>query len=185
MKKLIFVFSITIFLFSCGNSKKGYIINKIDENGKATKELIDKYNAVSGWDTVAAYTSYYQKEFIEQKKLMFFKGRIYDIIKEDSIYIVKVLDEREDAYQNFLALITFTPQELESKYPSQTSPKGVFIIKVSKITTSNPSIKTDEEGGGEDASYTYTHLSDDKDQMITIFKGKIVDCYFEKDIEDK
>jgi hypothetical protein len=175
-KSILYILGIFL-LSSCGSSKKHS--NTHDKNDKATEELASKYNAVTNWDTLSVFTSRYQKMFIEQNKLMLFKGRAYDIIKEDSNYIVKVLDEREDASRNFLALIIFTPQQLEAIYTTDKSTRGVFVINVSKITSSNPSIKEDEGSNGED-SYTYTHLSDDTDHMITIFKGKVVDCYFEK-----
>ncbi len=167
----------SFILCSCGSSKsKG---NTAYKNDKAAQELASKYNANTNWDTILSYTSSYQRIFIEQNKLMLFKGKVYDIVKEDSNYVVKVLDEREDATHNFLALITFTPQQLHAKYTDKTSTRGVFVISISKITSSNPSIKQDETSDNDNNSYTYSHLSDDSDQMITIFKGKMVDCHFE------
>ena len=175
--KLLFAIGLTTILFSCGDSKKESTEEKY---GKEVKELVAKYNADTTWDTTVAYTSYYQKKFIEQNKLMLFRGRIYDMVKVDSNYVVKVMDEREDAVHNFLALITFTPEQLDATLTDDKSSRGVFVIKVTKITSSNPSIKEDEASDGDDHTYTYTHLSDDEDQMITIVTGKMVDCRFEK-----
>ena len=175
--KKFFTIGLATILFSCGNSKKESIRNKY---GKEVKELVAKYNADTIWDATFAYTSYYQKKFIEQNKLMLFRGRIYDIIKVDSNYVVKVMDEREDAALNFLALITFTPEQLNATWTNDKLSRGVFVIKVTKITSSNPSIKEDEASDGDDNTYTYTHLSDDADRMITIVTGKMVDCSFKK-----
>ena len=145
------------------------------QNEKKVKEFALKYNAISDWDTIAAYTSYFQELFISQNKPMLFKGKIYDIVKVDSNFIVKILDEREDAHHNFLAIITFTSQQFDSSNINEKSTTGLFVIKISKVSTSNPSIKEDEKNNGDD-SYNYTHLSDDKDHMLTIFTGSIIDC---------
>lgn len=164
-----------LFVASCGSSNKK---EKLDKNEMIAKEFARKYKAVDNWDTTASYTSYFQKMFISQNKLMLFKGRIYDIVRADSNYIVKVLNEREDAIHNFLAIITFSSKQLDQVYTDEKPATGVFVIKVTKVTTSNPSIKEDEASDGED-TYTYTHLSDDPDQMITIFTGTAIDCHLE------
>ena len=166
-----------LFCVSCGSSKQKETSTK---SKIVAQDLALKYNAVTDWDTTRSYTSYFQKIFIYQNKPMLFKGRIYDIVKEDSNYIVKVLDEREDASHNYLAIITFTPQQLNAFYTDKKSSTGFFVIKVSKVTTSNPSIKEDEKSNGEDNTYTYSHLSDDKDQMLTIFTGTAINCYLEE-----
>ena len=157
--KLNFAFGICLMtlLASCGGSKE----KEPDKIEMIAKNLAVKYNAVTNWDTIACYTSHFQNMFISKNKLMLFKGRIYDIIKVDSNYVVKVLDEREDATHNFLAVITFSSHQLDAVYTNEKSATGVFIIKVSKVTTSNPSIKEDEASHGDDGTYTYTHLSDD------------------------
>lgn len=169
-----------VLLWSCGGAKEKDTSNKSD---KIAKDFALKYNAATDWDTTASYTSHFQKMFIAENKPMLFQGRIYDIVKEDSNYIVKVLDEREDATHNFLAIITFTPQQLDAVYTGKKSATGVFVIKISKVKTSNPSIKEDEESDGEDNTYTYTHLSDDADQMLTIFKGNLIDCKLDESDE--
>jgi predicted phage tail protein len=177
--KLNWVFGICLMLLisSCGSSDKK---EKLDKDEMIAKDFAIKYNAVNNWDTIASYTSHFQKLFISQNKLMIFKGRIYDIVKTDSNYIVKVLDERIDATHNFLAIITFTNQQLDAAYTGNKSATGVFVIKVSKVTTSNPSIKEVEDRDENDNSYTYTHLSDDADQMLTIFTGTSIDCQLEE-----
>jgi hypothetical protein len=166
--KSICCFFVVVTLSACGDSK-----NK-GTNNEVINQLAAKYGTVADWDTSLSYTSHYQKMFIEDKKLLLFNGRIYDIVKEDSSYIVKVLDEREDAIHNFLAVISFTHQQIAAMLEIKESDSGIFVIQVSKVTTSNPSIRVDEASDGESES-SYTHLSDDADQMITVFKGKIID----------
>ena len=165
---------------SCGSSKQK---ETPDKNEMIAKDFVLKYNAVADWDTTASYTSHFQKMFISQNKLMLFKGKIYDIVKADSNYIVKVLDEREDATHNFLAIITFTSQQLDTSYTGKKSANGIFVIKVSKVTTSNPSIKEEEKSDGDDNTESYTYLSDDADRMLTIFTGTAVDCHLEESDE--
>jgi len=178
----IFGIFITLSIASCGSSKKK---ETLDKNEVVAKDLATKYNAVNNWDTTDSYTSRFQRIFIGQNKLMIFRGRIYDIVKRDSNYIVKVLDEREDATHNFLAVITFSSQQLDAVSIDNKSATGVFVIKVSKVTSSNPSLKEDEGSNGDDDTYTYTHLSDDRDKMITIFTGTAIDCHLEPFEESK
>jgi hypothetical protein len=94
--------------------------------------------------------------------------------------VVKILDERESSDQNFLALITFSRRQYDRIFDKKNASKsGSFVIHISKITSSNPSIKVDEGNNGED-TYTYSHLSDGKDETISIFYGEIIDFYLDK-----
>lgn len=164
-----------VCLTSCGGTKE----KAPDKFELVAKNLAFKYNAVANWDTINCYTSHFQNMFISKNKLMLFVGKIYDIVKVDSNYVVKVLDEREDATHNFLSSITFSPQQFDSVFTMKSSDRGIFVIKVSKVTSSNPSIKEDEGSYGNEGTYTYTHLSDGKEQMITIFTGTSIECRFE------
>ena len=178
----LFILCFIILLSSCGGSKKE---TAKDKTNQTIHDLAIKYNAVSDWDSTSLYTCHFQEMFIEDNKLMVLKGRIYDIEKKDSSYVVKVLDEREDVSKNYLALITFTPQQFNVIYSGNKSTRGVFVIQVSKVTSSNPSIREDEASNGDDGTYTYTHLSDEDDQMITIFRGKLIDFRLEEIEENK
>ena len=178
----LFTLCFIFLLSSCGDNKKETVKDKTD---KTIHDLDIKYDAVTDWDSTSLYTCHYQEMFIEDNKPMIFKGRIYDIEKKDSSYIVKVLDEREDVPKNYLALITFTPQQFNVIYSGNKSTRGVFVIQVSKVSSSNPSIKEDEASNGDDGTYTYTHLSDDDDQMITIFRGKLIDFRLDEIEENK
>ena len=178
MMKCSMLFLLMPLMLACGVKKADE--SHEDRSEESIERLSKKYNAVSNWDTTRGFTSFYQRKFIEQGKLMLFSGRIYDIVKRDSDYVVKVLDDRKDADHNFLAVITFSSKELDDKLTDDKSTSGVFVIRIMSITTSDPSIKEEEESDGDDRSVTYSHLSDDADKMITIFRGKMVDCVFEK-----
>jgi hypothetical protein len=169
--------AVSLAFLSCG--RKDLKDTRTEKEDTLAEVLSKKYKVISDWDTSNGYTSHFQRLFIDQNNLMLFKGRVYDIVKLDSGYIVKVLDERKDADHNFLALITFSTNELDEKFTDDKSTSGVFVIKLSKVTASNPSIKEDEVQNGDDDSYSYTHLSDDPDRMLTIFTGKMIDCRFE------
>ena len=178
--KLFSVSILVYFLISCSNNKQK--TKKTDENELAVKNLALKYNADIQWDSakLAPWTVNYQILFIETKRPMLFKGHIYDIVKKDSNYIVKVLNTNKDMSHNFLAVITFTENDYRKINYLPFPFAGGFIIEVSKIISSNPSIKVDEENDEENNSYTYSHLSDENDQMITTFYGKIIDFYINK-----
>ena len=182
---MLFAICLVIFSFSCSHSKKD---TTKDKRRKTQLELATKYNADVDWDSIPLYSFHYQEMFIEQNKPMIFAGRIYDIEKKDSNYVVKVLDERENASQNFLALVSITPQQFNEVYSRNKSTRGIFVIQVSKVFSSNPSIKEDEEEDGDEEdrhTYTFTHLSDDGDQMLTIFRGKLIDFRLEEIEENK
>lgn len=172
--KLIKIFILGAVLISCNNKKTNTLL---ELNQDSVRNLAHKFNASTEWDSVFQYTVKYQKEFIEEKELLLFKGRIYDIIENDSSYLLKILDERENSSQNFLATITCSKEQYNKVFDKGKSDAGAFVLQISKITSSNPSIKKDEGEDGDGNSYTYTHLSDDDDQMITIFYGKLIDFY--------
>lgn len=160
-------------IHSCSSGKSK---SKTDiKNETALNSLAKKYSAEVDWDTSYVYTATFQEDFIGAKKLMLFKGRIFDIFKVDSIYFMKILDEREDSYQYFLAVCSITKEQYDKVYDEKTTNIGGFILQISKIKTSDPSIKTDEYQEEDGGSVTYSHLSDDKDRMITTFYGKVVD----------
>jgi hypothetical protein len=162
------------FLFSCGSSG-----NKTEldiKNDLVNKQLAIKYNADTTWNLTAHYSFDLQEMFVKSKKMMLFKGKIYDIIIEDSIYVIKVLDEREDSEQNYIAFITFNSEKVAKFFKENQSQRGAFIIKVSKVNCSLPSIKTDEVSNGDD-NYTVTYLSDQADNMVQIFNGTVIDFH--------
>jgi hypothetical protein len=173
----IIIICLIIICASCRSSKEKEIS---DINDIVSKNFGLKYNAVTDWDTTASFTSDFQKMFISENKPMVFIGKIYDIVKTDSGYVVKVLDEREDATHNFLANITCTSQQLEASYKGNKSLNGFFVIKVSKVTSSNPSIKEEERSDGNDNTEYYTYLSDDADRMVTVFTGTLIDWHLEE-----
>ena len=111
--------------------------------------------------------------FNHRNKPMVFAGSIYDIVKEETNYVVKVYDD-EARPELFFATFTCTPEQFKTIDFKTKSDKGVFVMEVSKIITSNPAIKVDEDN---DANQTYSsiHLTNDCEQMIQTFSGKLID----------
>jgi hypothetical protein len=176
-QSLVAIAIFSLAFLHCGRRGSG---DSHDRNSDiAAKELAEKYKVIVDWDKSIGFTSYFQRTFIDEDNLLLFRGRIYDIVKQDSVYIVKVMDERKDADRNFIAMVNFTSKELNESRTDDKMMNGGFVIKVFKVRSSNPSIQEDEEEDDDGNSYTYSHLSDDPNRMLTIFIGKMVDCRFE------
>ena len=87
-----------IIIFSCGDSDEKLRVEKNNKervekenfDKKQIKNIIKNYDAVYNWDTTNIYTYLFQENYIEKGRNLCFFGSIIDIIKEDSIYIIKV-----------------------------------------------------------------------------------------------
>jgi len=110
MIRKIFFICLVAFLSSCSNNSR-----EIDreEAKRVTIDLARQYNAIENWDSCSLFTYHYQIEFIEKNKPILFKGKIYDIVKLDSNYLVKVINERKVGYQNFIAMIKLTNKQFK------------------------------------------------------------------------
>lgn len=185
------IFSI-ILLTSCGKSdeevkelkeEKEAIVKQKNEqirttNEKAIIDLSQKYNAVSGWDTLELYTYLYQEMFIDQKKPISFEGELIDITKTDSTYFLKVRSSSWYYNKNYIALISLNRQkfiEFQEILKSKNHTKnGCFVYKVSKIVSASPEITSDHELRGENS---YSYLDYNFDETLLIFKGELIDFY--------
>lgn len=172
MKKIILISALSV-LFGCSDSDDSNVKDK-----NVITQLASKYHAQTDWDSPTKFSYEYQESF--NKKPILFKGKIYDILKKDSSYVLKVMDERIDSSKNFLALIKVTQSQFDTLIKKRKSNTGAFIINVSEVTSSNPKVVTEEETGGEDeSSSTVSFLSESND--ISIFNGKLIDLYLIKD----
>jgi hypothetical protein len=173
-----FIFSIyvCISLSSCdGKSKEDE--NKEKESAKIST-LALKYHAEIYWDTTKMQTFEFQEKFIDTKKPILFKGRIYDIIKKDSTCILKVLDEREDSDRYYLAFISTTKQQFNKIKGNYEWRSGAFVIEVSKVHSPEPQVIEDVYQEPNDESDTkYEHLSEDGNSIISVFEGKLINFY--------
>ncbi len=176
---------ILIFLISCGKSElqikeeKDAVLKQKEEQLKTTNEkaatiLSKKYNAQIGWDTLDLYTYLYQEMFIDQRNPISFEGKLEDIIKLDSSYILKVLNTN----RTYIAQISMNRErfvEFQKIFNSKNrGNEGCFVFQVSKIISASPEIKSDYEFDGEGS---YSFLDYDFDQSLLIFKGDLIDFY--------
>ncbi len=186
LSKLAAVIGLSVLLISC-ESKNEKIQKEFDKiNEKSANEIALKYNAVSDWDLTDKYSFDYEEMFINDKRLMLFKGRICDIAKEDSNYLIKVIDdrEREEGQKKYIGYIMFTKKSTANFFKSYKSRTGAFIIQIIKVTTSIPQIIYDADIEDGDA-FAYTFLSFDEDKMLTVFKGKLIDYSLDITEENK
>lgn len=114
--KTIFPLIIAIILNSCGESEndnyKVKLTGIIEKNKSAVNELEIKYKTNSSWDTTQHFSSDYQNIFINENKLMLFKGRVYDIVYSDSVYLVKLLTIDDNIHRQFIAVIKATAEQV-------------------------------------------------------------------------
>ncbi len=111
------------------------------------------------------------------KKLMVFSGNIFEIKKEEKNYVVKVYDD--DVHTElFFATFTCTPELFKTIDFRTKSDKGIFEIEVSKIISSNP-VNRCEEDIDKIEIYSYIYLTNDTDKIIQTFIGKLIDMKLE------
>lgn len=192
------IFSAIILFCSCGKSEKQIKEEKeqasnqkyeqfIRENkqieavnDKAILDLNYKYNAVSGWDSMEAFTYVFQELFVDNNNAISFYGSIEDISKLDSSCLLTVrLTKRRSELLLFkttlsaFAIISISKErfaELKKIIESgKHSKEGCFIFNVSKIASSSPIMN---EGTEDDLSLTV-----DFGSRFLIFKGDLVDYY--------
>lgn len=167
-----YILAIVLLITSCTNKEEE--ANEIFHKG--VRALAQKYKAEMDWDTSHFYTYHFQEKYLELKKPLFFLGTIYDICKTDTNYILKVLDDSEEASQYFLAVVTLTSGQFNSISPFRSDRKISLIVFVESITSSNPLIMKDENNNSN-GSFSYYSLSDDNYQKLTIMTGKLIDSY--------
>lgn len=173
-----------ILLFSCGksNSEQREEIEGIGVEQQTSLfetsiiNLSNKYNAIRRWDTLVTFTYELQEMFIDQDKLVAFEGRFMDVIKTDSSYLLIVMNSRMHYNRNYMAQITISQEDFYQLRVQLSADrqfgKGCFIMRVSKITTASPEIKSDCDLQDEDV---YSYLFYDFQESLIIFKGELID----------
>ena len=196
---------IPIFLFfafvSCNDSKieskKGEFEISLEKQDKLdTLNLIEAQrlsrtsNSIIGWDTTENFTYSLEKKFEAEPKLLSFIGEIKDVIKKDSLYILKVINEESESSKYFIAEISVTAdmfQKMESKLDPKETNKGCFIFTPTSIRSSSllrldsevlpdENAKTADEANANassDLSYDFGHV-------IVFLKGNLKDFYLYK-----
>lgn len=173
-----------ILLFSCGksNSKQQEEIagNSVEQQTSLFEtsiiNLSNKYNAIRRWDTLVTFTYELQEMLIDQDKLVSFEGRFMDVIKTDSSYLLIVMNSRMHFNRNYMAQITISQEDFNRLRVQLSADrrfgKGCFIMKVSKITTASPEIKSDSDLQDQGL---YSYLFYDFQESLIIFKGELID----------
>ena len=198
MNKLFLHFTLLTLLVvfnSCGKSEK--VIKEETntkqqeffdaKNKKAISELSDKYNSVSEWDTLKAFTYVLQEMFIDGKRPITFRGQLMDITKSDNNYILRINDNKSnfeykfDIGRNYFAQISISPDKLirlkKMLNSNNHSRVGCFVFNVSKIISSSPKIVSDLNDDGN----IFSNLV--FDGKLLIFKGELIDFYLNEKID--
>lgn len=149
--------------------EKREIENKKIENinKEAIQKLVENHKAILGWDTMFRYTSELQDFIKSSNRPVALIGRITDIVKKDSLYILEIAVNQRgsplDAAISEIRIDSLRLQELKKHITDDFSKETAFVIQVKKIGKSRP---TDED----ESDWEYIH-----------FEGEMIDYYIFKD----
>src|ERR1017187_6365446 len=193
MKKILLGLLLTN-LISCSNTNDqpqkpqedlSYIQDSI--NKYESTILARKYNASSGWDTTETFSYQLQERFDAGSRIVAFTGRVIDIIKKDTNYILKVDGDYSES--NYFAEIVLPQNEfngynetLFSKLHPRDGRDVCFILKNVKVRSTHfltTDSKIDDPIEGEEPS---SYLNYDFGGTLFIFKGDLADFYLYKDL---
>lgn len=195
---------IALCLIACNENKKDDAKETIEKNKSENREekkigldslnkqsvdkLIENYKAVKDWDTTECFTYTLQEKFDNNSNPISFIGEINDVIKKDSIYILKLTSTHTSWFTNFTAQISVKPSVFDelklhitrNKYRNE----GCFIFKVSNINTYLPTLKSHIDKNGDNADEATSSLSLDFDEKVLEFKGNLIDYYLYKELKE-
>ncbi|MEJ7830584.1 MAG: hypothetical protein WKF91_20410 [Segetibacter sp.] len=141
------------------------------------EKLSKSSNANTGWDTTDKFTYSLQESFESDPRPVSFIGKIKDIIKKDSSYILKVVNTNSQSSKNFIAEIYLnanTFQVLKSKLDPKESNEGCFIFQVTKVSSHLPILKSEIESNGDNVEDALSYLTLDFDEALVKLQGKLV-----------
>ncbi len=160
--------------------------------------LSKKHDAILGWDTSLIYTYQLQNLLSTNKKPLTFIGKIKDIIKKDSNYIIFATSSwtpfmvslyyiHTNSFSNKDYLAEFTVpsskfEEMSSLLSPEKEAKEVcFIFNCDKVISSSK-IALDIQNSGSEAEKN--NFSSEQalslDKTLVILKGEILDFYLYK-----
>jgi hypothetical protein len=201
ISKSLIPFLIFFAFVSCDNSKKEpekskYEIRSEKQDKLDTLNLIEAQrlsqttNSIIGWDTPENFTYSLQELFESGGKPVSFVGEIKDIIKKDSIYILKVMNTSSKSSKNFMAEISVTAnmfQAMKLKLDPNETNEGCFIFKPTSIRSSSllkidSEVSTDEDAQTVDDANANasSELTYDSSNIIVFFKGDMINFYLYK-----
>lgn len=182
---------ISLFIVSCGLENKESAKDKLevryDEqklldsiNMSKAEKISKSLNALTGWDTKDYFTYSIQELFETTSKPISFIGIINDIIKRDTTYLLKVTSSNYHSYKTFIAEISVSAdmfKELKSKLDPIETNEGCFIFQVSKVSSSQPVLKSEIESNGDNVEDATSYITFDFDETLIKFQGKLI-TYF-------
>ena len=173
---------LTIFFIACScNNEKS--IDEIHAINKTTyNELINKYDAII-IDSLNQYTYSIQETLIDNNRKLAFTGKISDIYRVDSNYVINAYTTINS--KNYTAQIRIDKNQLVKmnyllKYNDNKNNEGCFIIKVSSVKSRCPSLELENEEGNED-NEPYIEIGGFGEEKVLIFKGELLDFYINQD----
>lgn len=198
---MIKAFQLIIFISaiaSCGESQKEtekdkYQIRQEKQNDLDTlntneaKRVSKTFNAVSNWDTTNYYTYSLQELFESDTRPVSFIGEIKDIIKKDSVFILKVVNTNSIISKNFIAEIIVNAslfKTLKQKLSLRERNEGCFIFQVIKITSHLPILKSEVESNGNNGEDASSHLTLDFDESLVKIQGRLLGYYLYEHLKD-
>lgn len=184
--KTLLLFAFLIF-FACNNSsppkKEKSDFEKredLDSLNKLNGIRLSKENfAILGWDSLPVYTYKLQEKLVDS--VISFTGRIADVIKLNSGYLLKINGDYDDSYVAEILVDSIQFKEIEPQIsPKKNSERGCFIFRVNSMYTTFPKMSVDAHYYGDkqedediddniDANLTY-----DFRDILTLFKGKLI-----------
>ncbi len=190
-QKLLYVIT-TLCIASCGQEKKEapskdkwevrYDKQKQLDTLNLTdaEKLAKSSNANIGWDTTETFTYSLQESIESDQRPISFIGEIKDVIKKDSLYILKVVNTNSQSSKNYIAEISVsatTFQAIKSKLDPKKNNEGCFIFQVTKVSSHLPILKSEVESNGENVEAATSYLTLDFDESLVKLQGKLV-TYF-------
>jgi hypothetical protein len=157
-------------------------------NLSEAEKLIELSNASAGWDTIGRYTYSLQETFENVQKPISFIGRIKDIIKKDSLYVLKIVKTNSRYSENYIAEISVGRNMfnlLKSNLLAKKSDKGCFIFYVTKVKSSIPILHSEIESSGEFVEDASSYLTLDFDESIIKLEGNLLTYFIYNNLKEE
>ncbi len=176
MRFLIIILLSSTLLNGCSKRESAEKHNEVE-----TQAIINKYNALSNWDSAGYdFTISYQHLIDDTIKPFKFEGYINDIFYSDSSFYLRLEKNASNVHiDEFLAEVRMTTiqyQRLNDDLNIEKKSKhGVFILKLKNVLPINPKIEIDNDNESSWYYYDYGNKS-------ILFKGELID-FFIKEFE--
>lgn len=188
--KLLLVIT-TLIIASCGQEKKEPPKDKWEVRYDKQKQLdtlnltdaeklAKSSNAIIGWDTTEQFTYSLQESLESDSRPISFIGEIKDVIKRDSLFILKVVNTNSQSSKKFISEISVSAnifQAIKSKLDAKENNEGCFIFQVTKVSSHLPILKSEIESNGGNVEDASSYLTLDFDESLVKIQGKLI-TYF-------